>query len=69
MRPLKLTAQQWAVLEREAELRLPITRNKVLAPQLGVSELYISRAINRLMREKRRKAYGLTQVLSIHEHD
>jgi len=49
----KLTAEQWAVLEREAEIRSRVTRNKIIAQNLGVTELYVAHAISRLIKERR----------------
>lgn len=67
MRHKLLTEEQWAVLEREAELRLPITRNKVIAAKLGLTEIYVCRALSRLIQEKQGKVPRVTHIFSIRE--
>lgn len=64
-----MTPEKWAVLEREADLRVKMTRNKVLAAQLGLTELYVCRALARLVQERRGLVPRLAHVFALDKDD
>ncbi len=69
VRHKKLTAEQWQRLEQEADRRAQTTRNKVLASELQLSELYVAHVLSRLLAEKRGDVPRLTHVFALSETD
>ena len=69
VRHKKLTAEQWQRLEQEAEARAQTTRNKILASELQLSELYVAHVVSRLLAEKRGKVPRLAHVFALSEEE
>lgn len=65
VRHKKLTAEQWQRLEQEAEARAQTTRNKVLANELQLSELYVAHMVSRLLAERRGDVPRLAHVFAL----
>jgi hypothetical protein len=65
VRHKKLTEEQYARLKHEAEIRSQVTRNKVLAGELGLTELYVAQLISRLLAERRGHVPRLTHKFAL----
>lgn len=69
VRHKKLTAEQWQRLEQEAMARAKTTRNKILAEELHLSELYVAHVVSRLLAEKKGKVPRLAHVFALSDED
>jgi hypothetical protein len=65
VRHRSITAEDWALLEREADLRAQMRRNKELASLLGVPPVFICRALSRLVKERRGEVPRLAHIFSV----
>ena len=61
----RLTEAQWTVLEREADRRELVTRNKVLAEQLGMTELYVAQVISGIRKERAGRVPRATHIFAL----
>lgn len=69
MRHKKLTASQWAVIEREADLLIQRKGSKLIAAELGVTEIYVTHAIRRIIQERRGLAPRVTHIFALEKDD
>jgi DNA-binding MarR family transcriptional regulator len=63
----KLTQEQWAVLEREADLIAQLSDQSELARRLGVTRGYVCQVLSRLVRERRGVVPRLAHKFSLDE--
>lgn len=64
-----LTAEQWAKLEHEADLRAQITAQKTLATEMGVTQSYICNILRRLVEERRGNVPRLAHKFALDERE
>ncbi len=62
-----ITAEQWAVLERQADLLAQLLPQKTLARDLKVSRSFVAQTLSRMVHERRGDVPRLTHIFTLAE--